>query len=185
MFELYHSKVIEDNLDRFNVECEYIARNIRNKFNTYSTTDVYQRYCLLNMVGNSDIWWYLYQDITKAVRQYLGHKRPLWAQIWLNTHKYEDDPLPWHRHDGVDCHGFVSIDPKNTVTEFKTHTIVNEPGKIYVGPPAAFHRVVNRGPWDGERYTVAFDIKQGETHPELLLEADHNRIRTFPIPNIF
>jgi len=80
----------------------------------------------------------------------------LWIQSWLNYHDY-DQVLGWHNHS-AGWHGYISIEPQDTVTEFENWTIDNECGNIYFGPGKHSHRVVNLRKYKGKRITLGFDI---------------------------
>jgi hypothetical protein len=95
-----------------------------------------------------------------AVRDYVEDDRPLWMESWMKYH-IPDEVLDWHRHDSkFTIHGYLSIDPKNTVTEFKTFSIENKPGNLYLGISGKdmMHRVVVKEPYEGYRITIAFDV---------------------------
>jgi hypothetical protein len=66
--------------------------------------------------------------------------------------------LKWHNHgDGI-CHGYISVDPKNTNTRFEEYSIKNEIGRLYIGPSYKFHEVVINEPFDTPRITIAFGV---------------------------
>lgn len=81
----------------------------------------------------------------------------LYIQAWLNSQK-SNHLLDWHRHNGYLFHGYICVDPKNTVTEFETFTIENEPGLMYLGECGEMHRVIKRQDFLGERMTIGFDV---------------------------
>jgi hypothetical protein len=58
----------------------------------------------------------------------------------------------------INNHGYISIDPKNTNTEFEGYSIENRPGQIYIGSAFTRHRVVNKERFDGKRITLGFDL---------------------------
>ena len=121
------------------------------------TTRDYRKYNIFSLTAQSVYFYVLYQQIVAAVRDYVGDDRPLWMQCWMNHHRpYE--VLDWHHHDNI--HGYLSIDPKSTVTEFKTFSIENKPGNLYLGIPGKdmMHRVVVKEPYEGYRITIAFDV---------------------------
>ena len=55
-------------------------------------------------------------------------------------------------------HGYISIDPKETETEFKGYIIKNKIVNVYFGKPENPHRVNVLKNFDGHRITVAFDV---------------------------
>ena len=80
----------------------------------------------------------------------------MWMQAWLNYHNH-DQVLGWHNHDW-DYHGYISIDPKNTITEFRDYKIENKVGQIYFGPGQKEHRVVCLDEFSDTRLTIGFDV---------------------------
>ena len=80
----------------------------------------------------------------------------MWMQAWLNYHNH-NQVLGWHNHDW-DYHGYISIDPKNTITEFRDYKIENKVGQIYFGPGQREHRVVCLDEFSDTRLTIGFDI---------------------------
>lgn len=172
MYETYHSDVVTNNFDQFKYECDILAGKIISErlYTPLQGTKVtgdsarddhvnkpcYMKYNIWSIVGASDLWWKFYSDICSSVRQYCGHDRPLWMRAWLNVHQY-DEVLDWHDHRGILYHGYASIDPKDSYTEFDNYRIDNTCGKIYIGPGEYRHRVVCK-PFAGYRYTLAFDI---------------------------
>ena len=99
----------------------------------------------------------LFMDLQKIMRQIANNNEPLWYQSWLNFHN-QKEVLDWHNHSDCLFHGYISIDPKNTETEFKNFKIKNETGKIYIGPAGYLHRVNVLKPFTGKRITIAFDV---------------------------
>ncbi len=126
-------------------------------FNKMSSTWFYRYYNLSTLTVGSALYYKFFMDLQKTIRKTVNHKKPLWYQCWLNFHT-EDEVLDWHNHTGCLLHGFVSIDPKNTTTQFKDYTIKNKPGKMYIGKPKLYHRVNVLTPYKGERITIAFDV---------------------------
>lgn len=43
-------------------------------------------------------------------------KKKIWMQAWLNYHDH-DQVLDWHNHSAP-YHGYISIEPQDTTTEF-------------------------------------------------------------------
>ena len=127
----------------------------------------YRFYNLFSLTAPSPLFWLLLRDIRNCVRETINTDEPLWIQCWMNLHK-PDEVLGWHDHH-FPYHGYVSIDPKDSTTEFKEgdlrYEIKNEVGNIYFGPGwNRMHRVRVDSPYEGERITLGFDI---ETQPDL------------------
>ena len=130
----------------------------------------YRFYNVFNLTSPSTLYCLLYNNIKKIVRNTLGNNQPLWMQCWMNFHK-QQEVLKWHDHH-FPYHGYVSIDPKNSTTEFKQgslrYNIENVVGNIYFGPGwERMHRVVvNEDYDDSPRITLGFDILTEPTLPD-------------------
>ena len=81
-----------------------------------------------------------------------------------------DQVLNWHDHK-FDYHGYVSIDPKDSITKFHDpntnvrYEIKNEVGNIYFGPGwDRKHKVCVNENYSGNRITLGYDI---HTQPDL------------------
>jgi hypothetical protein len=130
----------------------------------------YRFYNVFNLTSPSPLYWFLFKNIKQVVRDTLGNNQPLWMQCWMNFHK-QNEVLKWHDHH-FPYHGYVSIDPKNSTTEFKQgslkYNIENVVGNIYFGPGwERMHRVVvNEDYDDSPRITLGFDILTEPTLPD-------------------
>ena len=130
----------------------------------------YRFYNVFNLTSPSPLYWFLFMNIKQVVRNTLGNNQPLWMQCWMNFHK-QQEVLKWHDHH-FPYHGYVSIDPKNSTTEFKQgslrYNIENVVGNIYFGPGwERMHRVVvNEDYDDSPRITLGFDILTEPTLPD-------------------
>jgi hypothetical protein len=127
-----------------------------------STTWNYRKYNLFALTAGYKIYYELYKEITKAIRDYLGHDKPLWMQSWINYHM-PDEVLGWHAHEDIFCHGYISIEPHNTKTVFREYEIINKVGTLYVGKNIKDnkyleHKVEILEPFTSPRITIAFDI---------------------------
>ena len=71
----------------------------------------------------------------------------------------ENEVLERHNHPDCLFHGYISIDPKDTETEFEDYTIANETGNLYIGDAGIMHQVNVLSPFEGKRITIAFDIE--------------------------
>ncbi len=141
-----------------------VVNNTHDKFKelfkTSDSTWLYDKYNIFTLTAGSDYFYCIYQQIAAAVRDRIGDSRPLWMEAWLNFHM-EDEVLDWHFHDvNYIAHGYLSIDPKNTVTEFEQFTIENKVGNLYIGKtgPGFNHAVRVRERYDGVRITIAFNV---------------------------
>ena len=129
----------------------------------------YRFYNLFALTSPSPLFWLLYRDIRTVVRTTLNTDEPLWFQCWMNMHK-PDQVLNWHDHK-FDYHGYVSIDPKDSITKFHDpntnvrYEIKNEVGNIYFGPGwDRKHKVCVNENYAGNRITLGYDI---HTQPDL------------------
>ena len=160
-YKVYTSDVVINNKEEFINICDYASKMLRHEFqDADNTTWIYQKYNIFSYTASSTLFYDLYKDLNKCIRDYVGDDRRVWFQAWLNFLKYEDleKVLPMHGHEW-DLHGYISIDPKKSVTEFVNFEIKNEVGNIYMGPcgDEYRHRVKNIDKWDGNRITIGFD----------------------------
>ena len=125
------------------------------KFGVFDTTKDYIYYNIFGVSSPSIHMYRIYQKIREIVREKFPTE-VLWIQSWLNYHDYEQ-VLGWHNHIAR-WHGYISIEPQDTVTEFENWTIDNECGNIYFGPGNHKHQVVNLRKYKGKRITLGFDI---------------------------
>jgi len=127
------------------------------QFGIINTTGNYHEYNIFGATSPSVHMYKLYGTLRTLIRELLGDDQMLWMQSWVN-YQTRDHVLDWHNHDAK-WHGYVSIDPKDTCTEFEHgFKVENKVGNIYFGPGHNSHRVVNNSDYDGVRITVAFDI---------------------------
>jgi len=138
--------------DRFN-----FAYGNKNNFNQKSSTWFYRYYNITCLTFGSKLYYKLFCDLQTLIRKTANHKKPLWYQSWLNFHK-QDEVLNWHNHPECLFHGYISIDPKETETEFENYKIKNEIGNVYIGNGQLKHKVNLLKPFDGFRITIAFDV---------------------------
>lgn len=152
---LYQHKLIKD--------CYTVHSNFKRIFPDGDSTEYYKYYNVFCATAPDPVWYNIFTDLKSIIREFIGHNNPLWVQSWLNFHQ-ENEVLDWHNHFW-DYHGYISIDPKNSETEFRNYTIKNIPGNIYIGPGNREHRVVvKRSYSDGPRITLGFDIKDNPSN---------------------
>ena len=121
------------------------------------STNYYQYYNAFGLTSGSTVFFELYKKLNQLIKEYNQKDERLWMQAWFNFHPMEL-LLPWHNHVDSSFHGYVSIEPHNTITEFKDKKIKNEVGNIYIGPSYEEHRVVAVEPFKTMRITLAFDV---------------------------
>jgi hypothetical protein len=150
-YEVYKSNVIIDNQSKlvtqlleFHNETDYRTKNFDtyNIFTECKTNEMYD----------------LFFEVKSVVRNHIPHGR-LWLQAWLNAHR-QDECLDWHHHT-FPYHGYISVEPKDTITEFAHWKVKNEIGNIYfgIGGQANEHRVKVNTPYDDHRITIGFDVQ--------------------------
>ena len=125
------------------------------------STGAYTYYNIFGVSSPSIHMYRIYEKVREIVREQLPESI-LWIQSWLNYQDY-DGVLGWHNHKAL-WHGYISIEPQDTATEFEDWTIDNECGNIYFGPGKHAHRVVNLRKYSGKRITLGFDIMSREDH---------------------
>ena len=162
--------------ERFN-----FAYGTKTNFNQKSSTWFYRYYNITCLTVGSNLYYKLFYDLQTLIRKIANHKKPLWYQSWLNFHK-SNEVLNWHNHEDCLFHGFISIDPKNTETEFKDFKIKNETGKMYIGLAYKDHRVKVIKSFSGKRITVAFDVIDSLAYTKMEKKYGSNDINTGFIP---
>ena len=129
----------------------------KTSFNQNSSTWFYRYYNITCLTFGSSLYYKLFSDLQSLIKEIAKNKKPLWYQSWLNFHK-PNEVLDWHNHYECLLHGYISIDPKESETEFEDYKIKNEIGNIYIGKPEKKHKVNVLKPFDGHRITIAFDV---------------------------
>ena len=157
-YKIYQSKYIVEHQSEIVEQCHqskqwYMRLPSRNS--TGDMTADYFNYNIFALTAGYYSFYEIYKELVSLVKSELGNKR-MWMQSWLNYHDH-NQVLGWHNHDW-DYHGYISIDPKNTVTEFRNYKIENKVGQIYFGPGQREHRVVCLDEFSDTRLTIGFDI---------------------------
>lgn len=119
------------------------------------TTWNYYLYNIFSVSSPSIHFWNIFKKLNDIIRENIKEDK-VWMQAWLNYHNY-DQVLDWHNHSAP-YHGYVSIEPQDTTTEFGDWNIENEVGNIYFGRGNIRHRVVNNSKYSGKRITIGFDV---------------------------
>jgi len=154
-YEVYKSNAIIDNHSKL------VAHLLEFHNATDYRTDNFDTYNIFTE-WTSDEMYDLFFEVKTVVRNHIPHGR-LWLQAWLNAHR-QDECLDWHDHT-FPYHGYISIEPKDTTTEFAHWKVKNEIGNIYFGfgGEANAHRVVVNTPYDDHRITIGFDVQSEAT----------------------
>lgn len=156
---LYQSSYIQENLEDIFIDLDISHRLFKNTFKDFPDKDStwsYNMYNVFSLTAPCTNFYYIYKELRDLIRTHLGESGPLWIQSWLNYHT-SDQLLDRHHHE-FDYHGYISIDPKNTITVFDNYVIENKIGQIYFGPGNRYHRVEAIEPFKGVRTTIGFDI---------------------------
>jgi hypothetical protein len=151
---LYNFDYIKQNQLEIIKELKISQENLVN-YGVFDTTKSYIYYNIFGVSSPSIHMYRIYEKVREIVRNKFPTD-PLWIQSWLNYQDH-DSVLGWHNHS-AGWHGYISIEPQDTVTEFEDWTIDNECGNIYFGPGHNMHRVVNMRKYNGKRITIGFDI---------------------------
>lgn len=158
-YVLYQSSFIKENLEDIFVDLDISHRLFEDTFRSVSNKDStwsYGMYNVFSLTSPCTNFYHIYKELRNFIRSQLGENRPLWFQAWLNYHTV-DQLLDRHHHE-FDYHGYISIDPKKTITVFDDYVIENKIGQIYFGPGNRYHRVEALEPFDGVRTTIGFDV---------------------------
>tara|TARA_Y100000004_G_C8925102_1_gene417250 strand:+ start:774 stop:1343 length:570 start_codon:yes stop_codon:yes gene_type:complete len=141
--------------------------NYSKEYGAKSSTLFYRYYNITCLTVGSKYYFNLFKKLQKIIRKYAGHNKPLWYQSWLNFHN-QDEVLNWHNHPDCSFHGYISIRPQQTETQFENYTIQNEVGNIYIGKAGLMHKVNVLQNYKEPRITIAFDV---------ISEKDYNKIK--------
>lgn len=150
-YKLFQSNYVVDNQQSFIEHCDFVKLQNLNK----DLTKSYYEYNIFSATAGSLYFYNLFKELRDIIRTELP-TGPLWMQAWLNYHTQEQ-VLDWHNHDW-EYHGYISIDPKITFTEFENYSVENKVGQIYFGPGRRLHRVKTAVPFDDHRITIGYDI---------------------------
>lgn len=177
-FRIYQSSEIAENKQEFINQTKNSLDSLRSLYPDIDSTWGYNVYNIFAVSAGYRLFWNLYQDLKIAVREYLQTDEPLWMQSWAN-YQYENDVLDWHTHFSWECHGYISIEPHDSVTMFDGFDIKNESGNIYIGPTDIPHKIYVNKPFSTPRITFGFDIASEET---LLSMQEQNSINISFMP---
>jgi hypothetical protein len=161
-YKVYNSEFIASRLVPIRLEGKFHHASYRQHFpnSTTGSTWDYDKYNIFALAGPSMLFYQIYKELSFVIKEHLADQGDLpdavWFQSWLNYHK-QDEVLDWHNHR-FPYHGYISIDPKDTTTEFEGFSIKNKPGNIYIGEGHKQHRVVVNTPYTDTRITLGFDI---------------------------
>ena len=173
-YNLHQSNLIKNNHQTFINECSFAYKLIKDDLNIKDPTWKYTDYNIFAVTSSSILFYNLYRELNYHIRSYVGNDQPLWIQAWLNYHTNDEilsdklgESQGFHSHE-VSFHGYVSIEPQNTLTKFRNGLeIKNKIGQIYIGP-ALDHNKGKNGEYDhyvtpltpstSPRITLGFNI---------------------------
>ncbi len=164
-YSLYSSPFVIAHQNDIVKSATYSYDIFKKIFEMSDSTWTYNIYNIFTLTHGDPYFYTIFQHLVAAIRDRVGDNRPLWLEAWLNYHTV-NEVLDWHFHKKeYIIHGYLSIDPKNTVTEFERYTIENSVGNLYVGKtgPGYDHIVKVREPYIGNRITLAFNVKECNT----------------------
>ena len=119
------------------------------------TTWSYYLYNIFSASSPSLHYYRIFKKLRDIIREHVKEEH-IWLQAWLNMHDH-DTVLDWHNHTAP-YHGYISIEPQDTTTQFEDWEVVNECGNIYFGNGNVRHRVVNNSHYTGKRITIGYDV---------------------------
>ena len=181
-YNLYQSNLIKNNHQVFINDCSVAYKCLKDDLNIKDSTWDFYKYNIFAVTSSSILFYNLYRELNYHIRSYVGNDRPLWMQSWLNYHEEDNTLLTslgnkkgFHGHGSL-YHGYISIDPQNTITKFRNGLeIPNKIGQLYLGPGANSsitpppedpwdHYVKALTPFLKPRITIAFDISEYVNH---------------------
>ena len=161
-YRVYNSEFIANKIKSIRYEGKILHANYKRIFqdsDNGSTWD-YNKYNIFSLAVGNPLFYEIYKDLVFVIKDYLKDQPEnsdfIWFESWLNYHS-QKEVLDWHNH-AFSFHGYISVDPKDSTTEFKDYAIKNKPGNIYIGPGNREHRVVVNTPYDDTRITLGFDV---------------------------
>ena len=150
-FLVYESDYIKNHY----IEIRDICIDVSERFKC--NTDNYYEYNIFSLTATSMHFYYMLKELVNVIKMYNDFKdEPLWFQSWTNVHK-QSEVLDWHNHNW-DIHGYICIDPKDSITKFLNYEIHNKIGCIYIGPCDRQHKVVVSSDYSDKRVTIGFDV---------------------------
>jgi hypothetical protein len=178
--KLYQSDLIIKNHGLFVKECFKCYNLLKERYNISDTTWAYSKYNIFVETSTSILFYKLYKELNYYIRDFIKDDRPLWMKSWLNYHpdnnhlqKSLGNKAGFHFHDSS-YHGYISIDPQDTVTKFRNGLEVkNKIGQLYIGPG-------NQGNQENDSWDHYIDITSPSFNPRITIAFDliveHNAI---------
>ena len=172
-YKLYQSDLIVKNHVLFVNECVKLYNLLKERYNISDTTWAYFKYNIFIESSTSILFYKLYKELNYYIKDFIKDDRPMWIQSWLNYHLDDNhlqeslgDKIGFHGHNST-YHGYISIDPQDTITKFRNGLEVkNKIGQFYIGPGNQGdeknntwdHYIDTISPSHSPRITIAFDL---------------------------
>ena len=185
-YKLYQSNFIKRNHQLFLNDCKRAYNKIKNLIDTKDTTWNYEKYNIFSLTSGSLLFYNLYKELNFYIRDFIGDDRPLWIQSWLNYHDTDEilqeklgKKMGYHFHSSP-YHGYISIDPQNTITKFKNGLqIKNKIGQIYIVPGNK-----NKNLKKHDNFDHFVDIISSNSNPRITIGFDIDDTTSINYPNI-
>ena len=159
-YYLKNFKYIKDNQKALIKDAALCNDRFKFNFKDQISTTWYYRYYNFASLSVGTNYYYVFKQLQKIIRKFVKHNKPLWC----------------------DYHGYISIRPHNTETEFENYTVKNKVGNIYIGDPYLKHRVNVIKPFSTPRITLGFDIISEKSIKSLYKKYGKIDINTAYIP---
>jgi hypothetical protein len=155
-YQIYRSSTIVEQQDELVSVADLVVNRIKLAQPDRDMTWSYNQYNTFLVTAPSIAYTNLLKDLLEVIKIYTNDSKPMWMQSWINYHMPEQ-VLNWHDHYWP-IHGYMSITPQDTTTEFEKYSIKNEVGNIYIGPGYRPHRVVVNKQFNQPRITLGYDL---------------------------
>lgn len=163
-YHLVQSQFIEQNLKDITLHAAVAYEKFNKIFGTSDSTWTYEKYNIFCLASPSSFFYKIFLELRTIIMQ-ICPADEIWMQAWMNYLSYDQlNRLDWHGHE-YEYHGYICLDPKNTVTNFGDYQIENKSGQIYIGPGHRLHKVEAVEPFEGFRTTIGFDLVLNKKTP--------------------
>jgi hypothetical protein len=179
-YELHRSDLIVEHQKEFVELCHLSIYKFKRIFGEKSSTWTFASYNTFAMTAGSVVFHKLYHELQAVIRDFTREEGPIWFQSWLNFHM-PSEVLDWHRHRNSVVHGYISIEPHKTKTEFETYEILNEVGNLYIAPSGQKHKVTVLEKFATPRITIAFDVFNEANIAQMYKEGKHVNLSVMPL----
>jgi hypothetical protein len=174
-YKVYKSNTcLEYKLNAYD-QCMEVFKKFRKRHPKIHPSHNYKEYNIFSIAEGNAFFYDLLKEIRNCFVDFSGadlSKERYWFHSWINVD--DENSLDksfgfWHSHL-CDYHGYVTITPNDTITEFRNWKIFNEPANIYVGYGMTEHRVIKKEEkiFNGEFYriSIAFNIYSEKKYTE-------------------